>query len=30
MIMFLTVVQVICGILLIAIIIMQSGKSAAL
>ena len=30
MIMFLTVVQVICGILLIAIIIMQSGKSAGL
>ena len=28
--MFLTVVQVICGILLIAIIIMQSGKSAGL
>ena len=30
MIMFLTVVQVICGILLIAIIIMKSGKSAGL
>ena len=30
MIMFLTVVQVICGILQIAIIIMQSGKSAGL